>query len=277
MRPGVRPPRRTPRNPTTTPLPLLLRYLAFWFRSGNAHSVHSPFVFDLYTRVIRPAPHQPVFDPIEKIRAGLLTSQAEIQTVDLGAGSRVARSPRRRVKDIARYAQKDARTGQLLFRLVRHFAPQTVFDLGTSLGVTTAYLAASNPRATVYTFEGCPQTLAIAQNTFAQLGYRHIYPVPGNLDETLPATLTRIASLDFVFFDANHRREPTLRYFTACLAKAHEDSVFVFDDIYWSTQMVAAWEEIKSHPAVTLTIDLFHVGLVFFRRKQPKQHFRLRL
>lgn len=256
---------------------LLLRYLAFWFRSGNAHSVHSPFVFDLYTRVIRPAPHQPAFDPIEKIRAELLASRAEIQTVDLGAGSRVARSPRRRVKDVARYASKDARTGQLLFRLVSHFAPQAVFDLGTSLGITTAYLAAANRGATVYTFEGCPQTLDIARRNFARLGYGHIHPVPGNLDETLPATLREVTSLDFAFFDANHRREPTLRYFTACLEKAREESVFVFDDIYWSAEMTAAWEEIKSHPAVTLTVDLFHVGLVFFRRRQPKQHFRLRL
>ncbi len=256
---------------------LLLRYLAFWFRSGNAHSIHSPFVFNLYTRVIRPATHQPVFDPIEKIRAGLLISTEEIDTVDFGAGSRVSRSPRRRVKDVARYAQKDARTGQLLFRLVSHFAPRTIFDLGTSLGVTTLYLAAPNPRAALYTFEGCPQTLAIAQKHFAQLGFRHIRPVPGNLDQTLPARLGEVASLDFAFFDANHRREPTLRYFTSCLAKAHEDSVFVFDDIYWSAEMRTAWEEIKSHPAVTLTVDLFHVGLVFFRRKQPKQHFRLRL
>jgi predicted O-methyltransferase YrrM len=258
-------------------LQLLLHYLAFWFRSGNAHSIHSPFVFDLYTRVIRPAPHHPVFEPIEQIRAALLASTAEIENVDMGAGSRVTRSPRRRVKDVARYALKDARIGQLLFRLVGHFAPQTVFDLGTSLGVTTSYLAAPNPRARVYTFEGCPQTLAIARNNFAQLGFGHIHPVPGNLDQTLPATLREVDVLDFAFFDANHRREPTMRYFTACLAKAHEDSVFVFDDIYWSAEMMAAWEEIKSHPAVTLTVDLFHVGLVFFRRKQPKQHFRLKL
>lgn len=261
---------------------LLLRYLAFWFRSGNAHAVHSPFVFELYTRVIRPATQQPDFGKpdfgkIETLRAALLADPREIDTIDLGAGSRVARSPRRRVKDIARYAQKDARTGQLLFRLVSHFAPRTLFDLGTSLGITTSYLAAANPRAAVYTFEGCPQTLAVAKTNFAQLAYRHIRPVAGNLDETLPATLKEITALDFVFFDANHRREPTLRYFAACLAKAHEDSVFVFDDIYWSVEMRTAWEEIKSHPAVTLTVDLFHVGLVFFRRKQPKQHFRLRM
>ncbi len=207
----------------------------------------------------------------------MLDSREEIEVTDFGAGSRVTSSNRRRTRDIAHHSQKNARIGQLLYRLVSHFEPRTIFDLGTSLGVTTLYLASPNQKAKVFTFEGCPQTLHKAKEHFAHMGYGHIEPVEGNLDETLRAMLERIDKLDFAFFDANHRLEPTMRYFRDCLPKAHEDSVFVFDDIYWSSQMMAAWEQIKSHPAVTLTIDLFYVGLVLFRRKQPKQHFKLRL
>jgi len=256
---------------------LLLRYLSFWFRSGNAHSVHSPFVFDLYTRVIRSAEKGAGFADIEAIRRQLLSRCDQIEVTDFGAGSRVSHSNRRRIRDIARYAEKDARIGQLLYRLVGYFKPQTIFDLGTSLGVTTLYLAAPNQQASVFTFEGCPQTLGIAEVHFARMGYRHVIPVAGNLDDTLPAALRTVEALDFAFFDANHRLEPTIRYFQACLEKAREDSVFVFDDIYWSREMTQDWEQIKGHPAVTLTIDLFHVGFVFFRRQQPKQHFTLRL
>ncbi len=256
---------------------LFLRYLAFRFRSGNAHSVHSPFVFDLYTRVIQST--QPVshFASIEAIRQELLNSREEIEVTDFGAGSRVINSNRRRIRDIARHSQKSARIGQLLYRLVCYFKPQIIFDLGTSLGVTTLYLASPDKKSKVFTFEGCPYTLHFAKGYFEQLGYSHIEPVQGNLDETLPVALEQIDKLDFAFFDANHRLEPTIRYFRDCLKKAHEDSVFVFDDIYWSDQMTTAWEQIKSHPAVTLTVDLFYVGLVFFRQKQPKQHFKLRL
>jgi predicted O-methyltransferase YrrM len=257
---------------------LLFRYLRFLLKSTNEHGVHSPFVFELYTRVIRPDPPAAYycFQSIEHLRQQLLASSRQIQVLDLGAGSRVSSSKNRKIATIARHAEKSARFGQLLFRLVNHFQPQTIFDLGTSLGITTMYLAAPQPRAQVYTFEGCPQTLRVAQENFSRLNYTNIRSVPGNIDETLPATLARITALDFVFFDANHRREPTLRYFQLCLEKAHEESVFVFDDIYWSEEMAGAWQEIKAHPAVSLTIDLFFVGLVFFRKKQPRQHFVLR-
>ncbi|RYF62388.1 MAG: SAM-dependent methyltransferase, partial [Cytophagaceae bacterium] len=89
----------------------------------------------------------------------------------------------------------------------------------------------------------------------------------------------QIASLnpvDFVFFDANHRYEPTVRYFEICLTNIHNDTVFVFDDIHWSDEMEQAWAYIKVHPSVSVTVDLFWVGLVFFRREQPKQDFILR-
>ncbi len=100
--------------------------------------------------------------------------------------------------------------------------------------------------------------------------------VTGNIDQTLAAHVPALESIDLVFFDANHRYEPTLRYFETCLPKTHNDSLFVFDDIHWSAEMERAWAEIKAHPAVTVTIDLFWVGLVFFRREQPKQDFVLR-
>ena len=79
--------------------------------------------------------------------------------------------------------------------------------------------------------------------------------------------------LDFVFFDGNHKKKPTLSYFKQCLEVAHEDSIFIFDDIYWSTEMTEAWQEIKKHPKVTLSIDCFEMGIVFFKKEQAKEHF----
>jgi predicted O-methyltransferase YrrM len=255
---------------------LLSRYIHFFLHSKDEHGVHSPFVFNLYTSVIKPADPYYIFAEIEACRSALLTSKEEIVTEDMGAGSKVHNSAKRKIKDIARYSLKDTKTAQLLFRLVNYFNPRQIVDLGTSLGITTLYLAAPNPNSTVYTFEGCKETLAVARRNFNQFGYTHIRPVAGNIDHSLPECIKKVSSLDFVFFDANHRLAPTLRYFTLCLTKAHTHSVFVFDDIYWSAEMAEAWRQIKAHPQVTLTIDLFRVGLVFFRKEQPKQHFKLR-
>jgi predicted O-methyltransferase YrrM len=241
--------------------------------------LHSPFVFGLYTTVICHDGQYRAYPRVEARRQSLLASTQELEVCDFGAGSRVvgAATRRRAVRDIARHAAKPPRLAQLLFRLVNHFRPATVLELGTSLGLTTAYLALADSQTQVITFEGCPATAAVARETFAHLSLTNVRLVEGNLDETLPATLAALPqSLDFVFFDGNHRYEPTLRYFEQCLAKAHENSVFVLDDIHWSAEMEQAWEAIKAHPAVTVTVDLFYVGLVFFRKKQPRQDFWLR-
>lgn len=258
---------------------MLLAYLRYLARARDEHSLHSPFLFNLYTNVIRPDNRrEPSFAPIRTLRDELRRSRQTIFITDYGAGSNVNPARERTIGDIARHSLKPARFGRLLFRLIRHFGAKTVVDLGTSLGLTTAYLAeaARLHNGRVLTFEGCPQTAAVARQNFERLGLTNVTVVTGNLDQTLEASVAEFGQIDFAFFDANHRYEPTIRYFEACLPKSHNDSVFVFDDIHWSADMERAWADIKTHPAVRVTVDLFWVGLVFFRNEQPKQDFTLR-
>ncbi|MCR5889020.1 class I SAM-dependent methyltransferase [Hymenobacter sp. J193] len=255
----------------------ILSYFRFLLRSGNAHGLHSPFVFGLYAHVINHDGEFAAFAAIEKRRRKLLASSEQLTVRDFGAGSHTGAGRQRRVRDIARTAAKPRPLAQLLFRLVNWRQPHTVVELGTSLGLTTTYLAAANSRTQVLTFEGCPATAAVARQTFQELKLNNIQLIEGNLDETLGPALTQLPqSLDFAFFDGNHRYEPTMRYFEQCLRYRTDDSLFILDDIHWSPEMGRAWAAIKQHPEVTLTIDLFFVGLVFFRKNQPKQHFILR-
>jgi predicted O-methyltransferase YrrM len=252
-------------------------YLRFWLRSGNAHGLHSPFVFGLYTSVVRHTGTYAAYAPIEARRQALLQSTASISVTDFGAGSHTGAGQQRRVADIARTAAKPPHLAKLLFRLANYYRPATVLELGTSLGLTTAYLAAADSRRRVVTFEGCPNVAAVARETFSAVQLGNVDLVEGNLDDTLAPALAALgAPVNFAFFDGNHRCEPTLRYFELCLKHRTDASVFVFDDIHWSADMERAWETIKAHPEVTMTVDLFYIGLVFFRRNQPKQHFWLR-
>ncbi|QRQ99588.1 O-methyltransferase [Dyadobacter sandarakinus] len=257
---------------------MIASYLKYLWRAGNEHSIHSPFLFELYTRVIRNKKADlPDFTLLKSFRNELLHCTLEIEVRDLGAGSRVNKSNRRKVRDIARNAEKPEKFGKLFYRLVQHFQPATVLELGTSLGLSTLYLAKAAPSGSVYTFEGCPETARYARQNFYKLKVENIEVITGNIDETLPAFLAGTPKpLDFAYFDANHRFEPTVRYFEQCLPHAHNDSVFIFDDIYWSAEMTQAWEQIKKHPSVTLTVDLFWIGLVFFRKEQVKENFVLR-
>jgi len=254
----------------------LIRYIKYRLVSKNEHSIHSPYLFRFYLDVIKDENPFYIYEDIESIRSKLLMTDMEISIEDHGAGSKVNNSNKRNIKDIAKNAVKSAKYGQLLFRLVNHFKPQTILELGTSLGVSTLYLAGANKKRKVTTVEGCPNTSKVAQINFDKIGFENINLITANFDQFLPQYLAKTETLDFVFFDGNHQKEATLNYFNWCVDKAHGQTIFVFDDIYWSKGMTEAWEEIQKHPKVTATIDLFFVGIVFFNTDLSKEDFVLR-
>lgn len=257
---------------------MILPYLKYFLKAGDEHALHSPFLFDYYRRIIVPKnDNHPDYATIATARNQMRNSTQVIETVDLGAGSRVNKSNLRKVSQIAKNAEKPPRFGKLFYRMVREQQSKTVLELGTSLGITTMYFAKANPQASIYTFEGCPYTAAIAKENFQQQAIDNVEIITGNIDDTLVPFLTQLNKpLDLAYFDANHRYEPTVRYFKQCLPYIHEDTIFIFDDIYWSKEMTQAWEEIKQHPDITVTLDLFWIGIVFFRKKQLKQDFVLK-
>ncbi|TDE17403.1 O-methyltransferase [Dyadobacter psychrotolerans] len=257
---------------------MIAAYFKYLIRSGNEHAIHSPFLFDLYTKVISVRKDEnPDYIDLKALRKVLLKSNEPIEILDLGAGSRVNKSNLRKIKTIAKNAEKPEKFAKLFNRLIQRFQPKTIVELGTSLGLTTLYMARAKADARIISFEGCPQTAGVARKNFNLSAAENIEVVVGNIDQTLPEQLKKLSTtIDFAYFDANHRYEPTVRYFEDCLPYASNDSVFIFDDIYWSDEMTKAWEQIKLHPQVTLTVDLFWIGLVFFRNEQPKEHFTLR-
>lgn len=255
----------------------LPRYLKYYLTAQNEHDIHSPFVFDLITRVIQNENDYYAYEELFELRQELLEDKREITITDLGAGSRVNRSRKRKVRDIAAHSSKPEKYGQLLFRLVNHFQPGTMLELGTSLGISTAYQASARKNARMITIEGCPQTAEIARQTLDRMKLGNVELVTGNFDDVLDDVLKKLGNIDHAYFDGNHRKEPTLRYFEQSLPFAHNDSLFIFDDIHWSGEMEEAWEAIKTHPQVTITIDLLFMGLVFFRKeKKEKEHFVIR-
>lgn len=257
-----------------------LKYLSYYFTAANGkgHGIHSPFVFDLVVKVLNDKTGYTAYKEVELQRSLLLGNETIITVEDFGAGSTKGLTKQRVVQQIASTSLKPKKYAQLLYRLVNYFQPEQILELGTSLGITTAYLAKAKPTATVTTMEGSATIAEIAKQQFRELQLNNINIITGNFDETLQSVIDNAAqSFNFVFIDGNHRKEPTLRYFEQLLAKADHDTVFVFDDIHWSKEMEEAWEIIKQHEAVTLTIDLFFIGLVFLRKEQKeREHFVIR-
>jgi predicted O-methyltransferase YrrM len=258
---------------------LAKKYIQYWLNGSNAkgHGVHSPFVYDLIKNVLNDKSQFSCYTSIENLRGELKKDDTVLRIQDFGAGSRVNSHYERSVSSIANAALKPKKFGQLLFRLAKHFNSKNILELGTSLGITSSYLASANTSSQVITMEGAPEVAATARKNFEKLQLENIKVVEGNFDETLPSLLKEIPSIDLAFIDGNHRHIPTVNYYHQLLPHVHEHSVLIFDDVHWSAEMEAAWNEIKEHEAVTLSIDLFFIGLVFFRKEQKeKQHFTIR-
>jgi predicted O-methyltransferase YrrM len=257
------------------------KYIRYQLSAANAkgHGIHSPFIFELVTKVFQDKTRYPDYAAVELLRRELQQSGALIPTVDFGAGSGSSKAggTERPLSAIARTALKPSKFGQLFYRLAKYYCPSTILELGTSLGVTTAYLAKGNPDAQVVTMEGAPAIAALARQHFRQLEIQNIQVVEGNFDQTLTGVLQPLKRLDLAYVDGNHRLEPTLRYYMQMKPWIHADSILIFDDIHWSPDMEQAWETLKRDPMVRCSVDLFYIGILFFRTEfMHAQHFSIR-
>lgn len=261
-----------------SPVTISLKYFFHVFKSSNGkgHGIHSPFVYRFVTEVLNDKTGYDEYKVVEKMRRKLITDNTPLPVEDYGARSADAVTSRS-VSTIVRKAAKNPKFGQLLFRIARFYRPHYILELGTSLGISTAYLAAADPSSVVVTGEGNDAIATKAKSNLECAGLGNVRIVTGKFDNTLPEMVNAVPHIDLAFIDANHRREPTITYFNELLKKTNEHSILIFDDIHWSRGMEAAWTTIQQHPSVMLTVDLFFIGIVFFRPEfKVKQHFRIR-
>jgi len=251
-------------------------FLLHRFNAKTRHGTHSPFVYRLVDNIIYDRSDKKVYTEVENIRKTLLADDRTITVLDLGAGSHINKNNTKKVSDIAAHALKSPKLAQLLYRIVADLQPTIIIELGTCLGVTTIYLQKAAAEAKVHTLEGSPETAAVAKETFTNAVLNNIELITGNFDDTLPDVINNIDKVDFVFVDGNHQKDATLKYFEWCLPKVQDDTLLIFDDIYWSEGMKEAWEQIKAHPQVKITVDLFWIGLVYFKNGQAKENFLIR-
>jgi predicted O-methyltransferase YrrM len=256
---------------------LLKKYIHYYLTSLNAkgHGMHSPFVFDFIQNVLNNEKGYKAPVDIEKLRKELLTDNRIVGMYDPGAGSRLKNNVKL-VSTIAKRALKPYKYASVLYRLIRHYKPSSIIELGTSLGITTAYLSKANNAANAVTIEGNREVAKIARENFLKLNCTNIQLINGDFDTMLPQVINEMPAIDFVFIDGNHRYKPTISYFHQFLSKSNKDTILVFDDIHWSKEMEKAWDVIKAHPEVMYTIDIFFLGFVFFRNEfKVKQDFKI--
>jgi predicted O-methyltransferase YrrM len=256
----------------------VLAYLRYLSKSGTRHSVHSPFIYTLVDKVFRNRDEHEAFRVMDMLRKKLLAKSQVIEVTDFGSRANHHEYTHRfeRVASIVRNSSINERNGRLLFRLVEYFKPHIIIELGTSVGISTLYMALACPEAEVLTIEGCTTKSEQAAANFSALNVTNIAQHIGRFDIVLPDVIAPAGKLDFAFVDGNHTYQATIANFETLLTIAHNDTVFIFDDIHWSAGMQKAWEEITDHERVTVSIDLFRMGLVFLKKELSKQKFVIR-
>lgn len=239
-------------------------------KAKTRHGLHSPFVYRLADKIIYDFSAKTVYSEVESIRKQLLNDSRMITVTDPDAESHV-NNDRKKISKVAKQTLKPPRLAQLLYRLTHDLNPRTIIELGTRLGITTVYLQKAAPEAKVYTLEDCPQT--IARDTFNKAHAERVELIIGDFDDTFQNLLLNLDKLDLVYINGDHQKEATLNYFEWCLPKVHDNTLLIFNDIYRCKGMKEAWKQIKASPKATVTIDLFWMGLVYFKKGQTKENF----
>ena len=250
------------------------RYIKYWLTAVDAHSLHFPFIFKFYNKVIAGKSDNKKFTEITKLREALANNQSIIQVNDLGTGSKLVNKEQRTVTQIFRSATSDAKLSMLLYRICKHIEARNILELGTSLGITTEYSALIGSEITIYTIEGSDEIQKMAKNHLDSYGNVRFFV--GNIDTLLPNILSQMPYVDLAYIDANNTFEATLDYFRQIMAKRIPSTVIVVRDIHWSDGMEKAWVELKAFDEVTLSLDLFECGILFFMPTKYKQEYAIR-
>ena len=256
-------------------------YLKFLWNSKNEHGVHSPFVFDLVTKCFYDKKKYSEYSILKNYRKSLLENKNYIEVADFGAGSKIFKSNNRQISKIAKTAGISEKRAQLLFRIVRYFQSNFILEIGTSLGLATSALALGSrnfeTKVKIKTLEGCPNTMNQCQLELQKFNFNTIDCVNAEFSSYLENLKPETLNPKLIYFDGNHSKKATLDYFELLLPTITNESIWIFDDIHWSSEMEEAWTTIKQHSKVTVTIDTFQWGIVFFRIEQEKEHFVIRV
>jgi predicted O-methyltransferase YrrM len=254
------------------------RYLKYKLLSKHykGHGIHSPFIFDLVSRVFRNKTDPDIVCTIEKVRKKMKSDHRSIIVKDFGSGSASMKTNKRKVSEIARYSPVSRKYGALLSALAAEFGDRSIVEFGTSLGISTMYLASGCKNAAVKTMEGCPEISEIARANFKEAGIKNVEVITGSFEELLPDLIRKNIKPGLVFIDGNHRKEPVVNYFTQISEISDSKTVIIIDDINYSKEMEEAWNVIKRFERVSVTVDLNRMGIVFFREGISHNNYTIR-
>ena len=254
----------------------LFSYFKFILKSTNRHGIHSPFVYKLVDDCFRKPTDKQLVNQWKSIRKDLLDNTTEIEVTNFGADSRIFSSNKKKVNAIVKHFGIRKKRAELLIRLVDYFQTKNILEIGTSVGLASSAMSIGNSNSNIIALEECPETSKIATNNFNKYKLKNISLCVGEFSKTLTDKLKN-NHFDLIFIDGNNSKEATINYFSLISSYINNDTVLIFNNIHRSNDMEEVWQEIIKNKNVTVSIDTFQWGIVFFRKGQEKEHFIIRI
>ncbi len=242
-----------------------LRYI-FFAKHKKGHGIHSPFLFNLIKNVFNNKRIPEELKRVIALHKKLKKSKDKIEFNEIGAGSKYRNGHKISIGKLVKRSSVSEKYGILLYQLIQYFNIKDIIEIGSSVGVSSLYLGQANKKSHFKSIEGVDEKINIAIKNAKTLNLQTEF-ILGDFNTILNDVVNSFDKLDLVFFDGNHTKESTLNYFNICLQKAHNNTIFIFDDIHWSREMEKAWNEIKKNKKVRLCIDIFRMGLIFFKKE----------
>jgi predicted O-methyltransferase YrrM len=292
------------------PVGAYLRHL-LTARSTAGHGVHSPYIYDFLTKVIRNKTDVKIVNQVVSLRRTMLSDKRSIMVTDLGAGSVTRAGGERRVAEIARTAALPAKEAGLLSRIVKSMehagdppdggetVPQSgralsreqgarttghgarsgengiILELGTSLGISTLALALAAPERRVITVEGCPVLAAIARENLLKYGAANAEVLAMEFSAAIESLRNEGLSVSFAFIDGNHRGTALTEYVSK-IASMGEDMIIVADDIRLTKEMFRAWRSVAASGIATVSMETLRLGILFIKHGITPGRYRIR-
>ncbi len=256
------------------PVGAYLRHL-LTARSTAGHGVHSPYIYDFLTKVVRNKTDVKIVSQVESLRRNMLSDKRSIMVTDLGAGSVTRAGGERRVAEIARTAALPAKEAGLLSRIVRSKEQGIILELGTSLGISTLALALAAPERRVITVEGCPVLAAIARENLLKYGAANAEVLAMEFSAAIESLRNEGLSVSFAFIDGNHRGT-ALDEYVSKIAAMGDNMIIVADDIRLTKEMFRAWRSVAASGIATVSMETLRLGILFIKHGITPGRYRIR-
>jgi predicted O-methyltransferase YrrM len=250
-------------------------------RSTAGHGVHSPYIYDFLTKVVRNRTDVKIVSQVESLRREMLSDKRTIMVTDLGAGSVTGAGGERRVAEIARMAALPAREAGLLARMVAASTGSAsrgtgiILELGTSLGISTLALALAAPTRRVITVEGCPSQAAIARENLRKHGASNAEIMTMEFSAALERLKGYGMTVSFAFIDGNHKGSALTEYVSK-IAAMGEEMIIVADDIRLTKEMFLAWKSLEASGIAPVTMETLRLGIFFLKHSITPGRYRIR-